>query len=321
MRILTPIATLMTAAAVVGCAPSPATTSVAPANASPSRAIEPAPRNGDTADFGLLVMAHGGDEEWNRSVEAEVAELQRVLPVELAFGMANPRTLDAAVTGLESRGVARAAVVRLFLSGASFRAQTDWYLGMAESPPEEFILMGPAASDPGARRAIEHEIEFVTHHHGLLDTKLAEDILVERARTLSEAPERESVIIVAHGMGDDGEDHDVLAALDPIAEAIGGLGFARVEAATLREDWAEKRTVAEARIREFVESETRADRRVLVIPARLSGFGPYADVLDGLDYVPGEGLLPHPDLSDWILRTGYALGCGLGWVGSEACEH
>jgi len=129
------------------------------------------------------------------------------------------------------------------------------------------------------------------------------------------------VLLIAHGMGDDDKNSAVEANLERIADSMTERGFARVEGTTLREDWPEKRRLAEAEIREFVDREAGAGRRVIVLPARLSGFGPYAQVLDGLEYVAGEGILPHPALSDWILSTGTELGCSRGWIAAEACER
>ncbi|GEM_PF-2874250 len=40
---------------------------------------------------------------------------------------------------------------------------------------------------------------------------------------------------------------------------------------------------------------------MLVIPFRLHGFGPYAEVLEGLDYrSDGMGFLPDSRITDWI---------------------
>ena len=52
---------------------------------------------------------------------------------------------------------------------------------------------------------------------------------------------------------------------------------------------------------------------VLVIPMRLSGFGPYADVLAGLEYHAGEALLPHTDIGRWVLDTANEITCSTGW--------
>jgi hypothetical protein len=38
-----------------------------------------------------------------------------------------------------------------------------------------------------------------------------------------------------------------------------------------------------------------------VIPFRVHGFGPYADVLEGLEYVSdGKGLIPHSEIAHWL---------------------
>ncbi|HKK92088.1 MAG TPA: CbiX/SirB N-terminal domain-containing protein [Longimicrobiales bacterium] len=312
---------LAAGAVLAACASgtSPATEAPTPVPTAHGTPSSPTPTATPSAGVGLLVMAHGGDDAWNASVEAEVSEVRQAVPVELAFGMANPMTLRTALNALDAQGVRRVAVIRLFLSGDSFRDQTDWFLGMSDSPPSDFLLMGPMQADPAARLQIEHAFEVVTHDHGLLDTQLAEDILVERAASLSEDPAEESVLLIAHGMGDDRENGAVLDDLERIASTMRAAGYASVRAETLREDWPEKRAVAEDRIRDFVEAETSQGRRVLVVPARLSGFGPYAEVLEGLEYVPSQALLPHPSLSDWILRSSADLTCRYGWVVSEAC--
>src|SRR5690606_23750206 len=80
-----------------------------------------------TADRpGLLLMAHGGSPEWNASVEEAVAPLRSRYPVAVAFGMADPRSLDAALDSLSAQGVSQVAVVRLFMDGRSFLHQTEY---------------------------------------------------------------------------------------------------------------------------------------------------------------------------------------------------
>ena len=79
-------------------------------------------------------------------------------------------------------------------------------------------------------------------------------VLVDRARTLSREPQREDVLILAHGPGDDAENERWLAHLEERAEAVRrALPFRTVRVETLREDWPEKRKDAEQRIRSYVE--------------------------------------------------------------------
>lgn len=298
------IAALALACSIAACAAPPTPGPVTPADGS---------RVSDGGDVGILVMAHGGDEAWNRTVDEAVAGLPETVPIELAYGMANPLTLGSALDRLAERGVDRVAVVRAFLSGNSFLDQTRWYLGLADQPPAQFVLMGPAAGDPEARAALEHDLEVATHTAGILDSPLAGEIMIDRALEVSVDPSRESVLLLAHGMGDEGENDLVLAAMDRIARRVEGGGFAQVQSATLREDWEDVRVLAEARIRSYVESRASEGDRVLVLPVRLTGFGPYAEVLEGLDYTEGRGLLPHPGMGDWILETADAVSCTAGW--------
>jgi sirohydrochlorin ferrochelatase len=262
---------------------------------------------------GVLVMAHGGGTEWNRAVAAAVGPMSSKLPTALAYGMASPYTLQAALDSLNRSGATRIAVVRMFLSGDSFLDQTEYFLGLSGTPPEAFVLMGRAATDPRARLPLTHNAEIATHADGLLVSPEATAIMVERAQSLSSSPEDESVLIVAHGMGDEGENGRVLQAMQNVAGEVRKLGFSTVDIATLREDWETARVAAETDIRAFVEREQAAGRRVIVLPMRLSGFGPYADVLSGLEYLAGVGLLPHDGIAEWVENTAADVICAAGW--------
>ena len=77
------------------------------------------PENGQ---FGVLVMAHGGGSEWNETVAEAVAPLSSDVPAVVAYGMADPVTLESGLDSLRQLGVDRVAVVRVFVSGDSFRA-------------------------------------------------------------------------------------------------------------------------------------------------------------------------------------------------------
>lgn len=261
---------------------------------------------------GVLVMAHGGTEAWNRTVEAAVAPLADELPAVVAFGMADPATLEAGLDSLSSLGVDRAAVVRMFVSGESFFEQTEYFLGMRDERPANLVLMG---RDPSGARPVRHGLELATHRDGLMASTQARRILVDRALDASVDRGRESVLLIAHGMGDDARNQRVLDAMEPVVDDLLATGFAAARAETLREDWREKREAAEARIREFVADEVEAGRRVVVVPMRLSGFGPYARVLEELDYTPVPGLLPHPEVTSWLRARASAVLCAQGWAG------
>lgn len=268
---------------------------------------------------GVLVMAHGGDAEWNQQVEAAVAPLRATRPTEIAFGMADSSTLRTAVEKLESQGVQEIAVVRLFISGDSFLPETEYILGLRREPPAAVAHMADTGNALHAQHAhhaehahpmakpepIRSDARFLVSRDGVAESPLVDDVLVARVQALSEQPAQETVLVLAHGPGDDAEDRDWLANMERRVQRIRELGrFREVRCETLREDWPDKRSEAEPRIREFVAQGSQDGGRVLVVPFRIAGFGPYAEVLQGLEYVSdGRGLCPHPNMTRWLEQT------------------
>jgi sirohydrochlorin cobaltochelatase len=269
-------------------------------------------------DFGVLVMAHGGGPQWNQGVLDAVAPLRDRYPLEVAFGMADACSLQEAVRGLEARGVRRIGVVRLFVSGESWYERTGQIVGLREGAPAAPESGTLPAECTGEHEHAAHRMaffrlqsrsSFALSREGLLDAPEMGAILAERARGLSREPEKEDVLVLAHGPADDAENERWLAALDArAADVRAALPFHHVAVQTLREDWPEKRQAAEEWVRSFVAGATAAGRRVIVVPYRLFGFGPFAKVLEGQTYAADErGLLPHEKVTGWIARQAEEL--------------
>lgn len=265
--------------------------------------------------YGVLVMAHGGSEQWNKDVLATIAPLKDDYNIEVAFGMADAASLQQGVQQLESRGARHIGVVRLFISGESFKERTEQILGMIPGAPP-----APAQKDEHAGHEghgghsmefwkIATQSSFALSDQGLVEAPEMGEVMAARAKALSRDPARENVLILAHGPGDDAENERWLYQLDARAELVrraAPFGTVRVE--TLREDWPEKRELAEKRIRAFVEQSSQQGRRTLVVPFRVQGFGPYAKVLEGLEYTSdGQGLIPHPGITEWIAHQSATL--------------
>jgi sirohydrochlorin cobaltochelatase len=262
-------------------------------------------------EMGVLIMAHGGSAQWNKEVLAAVEPLKADHNIEVAFGMADAASLQEGVQRLEERGARRIGVVRLFVSGESFRERTEQVLGIAPGAPTR-----PAANADHSEHAQHdsgHSMEFwriatrssfALSDQGLIEAPQMGGVLVDRARALSKEPRQEDVLILAHGPGDDAENERWLVHLEARAEAVRkALPFRTVRVETLREDWPEKRREAEERIRAFVAQASQSGGRALVIPFRVQGFGPYSKVLEGLNYVSdGRGLVPDPGVTTWIAQ-------------------
>jgi hypothetical protein len=262
--------------------------------------------------FGVLVMAHGGSPEWNEAVLDCVKPLRDRYEIEVAFGMADAATLQDGVRKLEARNVRRIGVVRLFVSGESFLEETEKIFGLragapsADAPPPE--RHGAHGGHHMAFFRVATSSSFALSAEGLADVEGTGTVLADRAAALSKDPAREDVLVLAHGPGDDEENTRWLAKLDARASAVRARApFRRVQVETLREDWPEKRAAAEKRIRAFVERAS-VDGRAIVLPFRVQGFGPYAKVLEGLEYVAdGKGLVPHAEITKWLERQMKAL--------------
>lgn len=276
-------------------------------------ALDASDAHDETTNYGVLVMAHGGSQRWNETVLAAVEPLHEEYPVEVAFGMADAGSLEAGVRALQTRGVRKIGVVRLFISADSFLERTEQILGLRSGAPEkaEHSAHGEAAGGGHAMGfwRIATDASFALSIEGLAEAPEMGDVLRDRARALSRDATHEDLLVLAHGPENDAENERWLDYMRRLVAPIGDeLPFDRIEVATLREDWPEKRAPAERYVREFVATATAEGRTVIVLPFRVSGFGPYAEVLEGLDYIADEqGLVPHEAVTRWLARQADTL--------------
>ncbi len=267
---------------------------------------------------GVLVMAHGGIPEWDAGVLETLQPLREKYTLEVAFGMADAYSLQEAVTRLEHQGVTDIAVVRLFISGESWYERTQQILGLIPGAPAREPAAdsahnahghgeshGNATAHGGHRMEfwqVQSSARFQLTVEGLSDAEQMSEVLLTRATDLSKNPAAEDVLILAHGPEDDAENERWIASISERAQLLRERGgFNDIHVASLREDWPEKREVAQAQVRDYLSRSRAEGRTPIVIPYRVHGFGPYAEALEGLDYVSdGKGLIPHPAVADWI---------------------
>ena len=260
---------------------------------------------------GVLVMAHGGGVEWNAAVEEALAPLRERIPVALALGMADPRTMQAGLDSLTAQGVGHVAVVRLFVSEAAFLHQTEYILGLRSDPPP-WGMIGHRMTAGTELRPVATGASILLDRNGLAGSGAVAAILRERAAAAVSDGREAGLLLVAHGMGAEDANRRLLDAMEHDADALRAAGHAEVRAAALREDWAEARAAAEDQIRAAVREMGERHGRVVVLPYRVYGFGPYADVLDGLAYDSVPALLPHRMIAEWIAERATDRFCSAG---------
>ncbi len=274
------------------------------------------------APQGVLLLAHGGGPEWNAEASRIAAALQTQGPTELALGMADADEIQAALDRLAAKKVARVVAVPLFISSRSeVLDQTQYVLGLREKPSE--TLIRAMASLPPAAMLAMHAM-----HHGsmpsfnarakspvpIVMTKALDDdpivasIVLDRARALSQAPNKEIVFLVGHGPVDDKANGDWLSTMGRVAAFVKKRGgFAGVEVATIRDDSPESvKQKAVAGLRARVVKAAHGGRRPLVVPYLISRGGiesHIAEALHGLGYAwNGDTLAPDPRLAQWAAK-------------------
>ncbi len=281
----------------------------------------------DDGTTGVIILAHGGKTNWNDEVMKVRAEVDKVYPAEVAFGMASRRTIQAAVDKLAARGVTRIVAVPLFVSSHStVITSTEYLLGQrADAPKDLAIFAKMDHGDGGGHSSGGHSAHGsapaydgtlpvdvkvpVTMTRALDDHPKVAEILTARARSLGGIPENEVVIVVAHGPVDEGSNRKWLADMSSLVAAMKKeTAFKRIEYMTVRDDAPEPiRSQATAELRAIVEKAKAEKADVLIVPLLLSFGGIEEGVkkrLTGLPYkMSHQGLLPDQRLTQWVLLS------------------
>ncbi|MCZ2389787.1 MAG: hypothetical protein LC113_01775 [Acidobacteria bacterium] len=275
---------------------------------------------------GVILLAHGGKPAWNDEVKSVAAEVGKQFPVEVAFGMATKRNIQAAIDRLEAQGVTSIVAVPLFISSNStVITSTEYLLGLRKDAPKDLAIF--AKMDHGSGGHGEHSGHDMSDNAGFdpttpvahkvpitmrkaLDADPAvADILLSRASSISKDAANEIVIIVAHGPVSDETNRLWLNDMATIAGRMRSKSSYRgIEYLTVRDDAPEPiRSQATAEFREIVQKARAQNARVLIVPLLLSFGGIEEGVkkrLDGLEYtIAPQGLLPDARIAKWVLRS------------------
>lgn len=283
------------------------------------------PQSSTGQPFGILLLAHGGKQNWNEGVHKIAATVNQTIPTEVAFGMASRRALQEGVDRLLARQVKQIVAVPLFVSShSSVITATQYLLRQRPDAPEALKIYAKmdhshgshgaghdagahsqaASADPTTPVNSPVPIRMV----GALDSHpLVADILLARAASISQSPAREVVILVAHGPNQDEENRKWLADMKTLADLMKPRGsYKRIEYLTVRDDAPEPiRSQAQAELREMVKRATDEGAHALIVPLLISFGGIEEGIkkrLEGLEYaICRQGLLPDERLAEWAL--------------------
>jgi len=247
-------------------------------------------------EVGVLIMPHGSVLPYNRVIEQTIAPLQKKYTLEIAYGMADKIILEEAVRKLEEKGMKKIIFVRMYGLKNTMKDKTDFILGISSQYPRKGVF-GPMPSQISTSLVFES-------FGGYEEDPLIAEIIYERIKEISEDPPKETVLILAHGSGNEEMNQkwlDVINSNVKLIQKKFGRPFREIEAATLREDWPRLRQKALVEIKKMIKNGNKNGGRVVVISNRLYGSGPYKEVLDGEKYVINEkGFAPHPNITRWL---------------------
>jgi sirohydrochlorin ferrochelatase len=281
---------------------------------------------------GVLLLAHGGHADWNAQVTKLASEVDRTKPTEVAFGMATRANIQAAVDRLKARGVSEIVAVPLFVSSwSSVITSTEYLLGQRTEAPRELALFAKMSHGPSGHGGSAHGTSGHDAHANhaasaapdptspvntsvpvrmtpaLNDHPIVAEILTTRAASVSSDPDKESVIIVAHGPTADAENEKWLKDMAVVAGRVKPAGnFASIDYMTLRDDAPKPvRDEGTAQLRAIVSKRIGEGRRVLIVPLLVSFGGierGLRERLEGLNYtMPASGLVPDDRLVSRVL--------------------
>jgi sirohydrochlorin ferrochelatase len=281
----------------------------------------PAAAQTASAVTGVLLLAHGGQPEWNERVVDAARRVNETMPTEVAFGMATRANIQSAIDRLASRGVTEVVAVPLFVSShSSVISSTEYLLGLRAESPADLIkfakvthgavadahLHHDALVDPTSpvKTAVKIRITPAFNRHPLIGA-----IAADRARSISTTPASEAVILVAHGPVPDDDNRKWLDDMAVLAEQVRSAApFASVEYMTVRDDASPPmRDAVTKELRDKVRAQVARGRKVLVVPHLMSFGGIEQGIrkrLEGLDYtMTSQALMPDDRVVEWVLAS------------------
>ena len=275
---------------------------------------------------GVLLLAHGGAAQWNERVAAVASTVDQSQPTEVAFGMASRASIQRAIDKLAARGVTEIVAVPLFVSSySSVITSTEYLLGLRKDAPKDMAIFAkmdhsshgaPAAGDHSAHGApaadpaspvtttLPIRMTPALNQHPLIAA-----IVADRAKSISTAPEKEGVIIVAHGPVPDEDNRRWLEDMAVLARHTrASAPYASVDYMTVRDDAGPAmREAATKELREKVQAQLAEGRRVLIVPHLMSFGGIEQGIrkrLDGLDYtMTTQALMPDDRIVQWVVAS------------------
>lgn len=255
--------------------------------------------------LGVLLIGEGGGADWNNFVRDLRKSFRKKYPMETFVGPIATRGIQRALDRLQNAKAQQVVVIPMYLDSRSKEIeQIQYILGLRKFPSEAFL------DSWGMRRRVVPRAKVkvpLVMGEGLGNDPVAADILLSRAREMSRDAERESVLIVARGAGDEAKNGLVRMNLDAITTKVTADGpFMVVQGALLRPPTEKKPRQDEDSLRALRTAikNLSVRSRVILVPHLLARDGTeraWRKKLDNLFFRwKGKAMLPDARLVWWV---------------------
>ena len=280
-------------------------------------------RRGAESPAGVLLLAHGGQPQWNERVIDVARRVNERVPAEVAFGMATRANIQSAIDRLSARGVTDIVAVPLFVSShSSVITSTEYLLGLRQDAPADLATFAKmnhgshgaadphaghgTAADPASPVTTTARIRMTPafNRHPIIGA-----IAADRAKSISTSPSNEAVILVAHGPVPDDDNQRWLEDMAVLAGHVReSSAYAAVDFMTVRDDAGPAmREAATKELRDKVQTQAARGRKVIIVPHLMSFGGIEQGVrkrLEGLDYtMTSQAIMPDDRVVDWVFDS------------------
>jgi hypothetical protein len=246
--------------------------------------------------YGVLVLAHGFQDQGDRVLRQRLQPVAEQAPTALALGMSMMTSdhVQLALNNLEAAGATDIVVIPA-VSTQHNTMLRQWDYIFSREPEPAYARV--------ARVGTRARLHFAPP---LDDDPLVGDILIDYAAEISRLPEREEVIIVAHGPEGEADNQAQLVMLRRLADYVAARSdYAAVRVATLQDDAvAAVRSDNVAELRAMVVAAAAQGRDVLLVTNLLGTRTVQSRLrldLRGLRYrFNRKGLVQHPNFVTWV---------------------
>jgi len=264
---------------------------------------------------GILLLEHGGDQEFNEGAEElrDAVKSATGVPVELGYvccvTWGNSGSMQYAINKLAKQGVTKVVAIPAFVhskdNGLLSRAYNILGIGPVGTPPFNKEMTGA----PLKFASVPQDMTFAVTD-GWRGDELIAGILLGRVKDISKNPKEETLFILDHGATYDWEMPEYDKTLNELIEAVKSKSpYKRVAYGYWRDD-ADKeiKAVQKEKIRNTI-AEASKDSKVLVVCAQTQDIrsmkpnGKWIKELSGLTFdFNSHGLNRHPNFALWFKK-------------------